>query len=66
MSSILLVEDDPSDQQIIRIALKNGLECVDIEIPDDRNVIQEALTAERGDLILTDYDLQRIDRIRCC
>ena len=54
---ILLIEDDPSDQKLIRTALENGLEHVQIEVVDKRHLIQDALNADRVDIVLSDYEL---------
>ena len=55
---ILLIEDDSSDQKLIRTALENGLEHVQIEVVDKRHLIQDALNADRVDIVLSDYELK--------
>lgn len=55
---ILLIEDDPSDQDIITATLNKGLENVHIVIVDSRKNLKIALKKEKIDLIITDYQLK--------
>ncbi len=55
---ILLIEDDPSDQQLIRSALQNGLEHVHVEIIDKRPNILATLKSEPVDIVISDYELK--------
>jgi diguanylate cyclase (GGDEF)-like protein/PAS domain S-box-containing protein len=55
---ILLVEDDSTDRQLIRITLEKGLEQVLIEEAATRSQFNKALDNFDYDLVVTDYKLK--------
>jgi len=59
MLKLLIVEDDPSISQLLRMSLsKSGYHC---EVANDGAVAAEKIEAERFDLILLDIMLPEID-----
>ena len=55
---ILLVEDDKTDRQLIRITLEKGLEKVSITEVSSMRKLQDALEGDSYDFVLTDYKLK--------
>jgi len=68
---ILLVEDDPGDQELTRRALEEHFDSLDLRIANDgeeaidyllkRGSYQDSLDAPRPDLILLDLNMPKID-----
>ncbi len=54
---ILLVEDEPSTRDLIRLTLKKAIKDIFIHDVDTRTHFHEALETRSYDLILTDYQL---------
>jgi CheY-like chemotaxis protein len=68
---ILLVEDNPADQELIRRAVEEGTVCKELRIVEDgeealpylfrRGKYQAPATSPKPDLLLLDLNLPRVD-----
>ena len=68
---VLLIEDDPGDQELTRRALDDGVVKMDLRIVNDgvealdylyrRNGYSDAAAAPRPDLILLDLNMPKLD-----
>jgi len=62
--NILILEDNPSDAELIKVTLKKaGIKSNDLHIVDNKNEYTQVLEEKNLDIILSDYSLPQFDAI---
>ncbi|MEM6845482.1 MAG: response regulator [Bacteroidota bacterium] len=59
--SVLLVEDNPGDARLVREALKDSAEPLEISVASDGQEALDMLETLRPDIILLDLNLPKVD-----